>query len=492
MPYRPLGNIGNTIGTGTEVLRAEQIVGGLFFGQEFVVGGGAQGVIRSADYVPGVSGWAIFGDGNAEFNDVTVRGDIVSANWNGANPTDVPDVTATAGFYLDSSLGAAQFEGDLFIGGDTVITGGLTVSGAVNFSVTGLLKWTPDGATTPIDGFIESAWSGATGSYWLLGFPYDDNVLNTSAANFAQLSYTEADTVGGFLVYRAGKHTFHSVRAAGTVVERFVIEPDGDVYFKDNSGTTRFRIEENANGDIIWYASGSGIAFMWDESAKALLANDQVEGPVEIFPKGTLFTMDTAVDVADQTTTTSEVIYDTQTIGGLAANATVYVDVTITVLWKSMAAGESVACGVAINGSRRGDLAWYGTPGTTGSGGTGLTDNDATGSSSSTTGNTQPDVSGNSGGASAGTAHTHTAGTYTTTPGGGHNHLMTHTHSHTHAGPSHTHGGASPGYVTLTTRYAGAFTANASGQVTVGVSAVSTSGGGIMETTTIAYAIWRR
>lgn len=34
--------------------------------------------IQSENYVPGVSGWAIFRDGTAEFNDITARGDITA------------------------------------------------------------------------------------------------------------------------------------------------------------------------------------------------------------------------------------------------------------------------------------------------------------------------------------------------------------------------------------------------------------------------------
>lgn len=87
---------------------------------------GAAGSISSANYVPSVSGWIIDGDGNAEFNDVTVRGDIISSNWDGTIPIDLSsyDVGATKGFALDSSAGAAQFMGDVFVGGDLRLRGG--------------------------------------------------------------------------------------------------------------------------------------------------------------------------------------------------------------------------------------------------------------------------------------------------------------------------------------------------------------------------------
>lgn len=75
--------------------------------------------ISSENYVAGTTGWKIDGDGDAEFNNVVVRGDYESGNWNGASPADlsIRDSTATAGIYLDSSVGSAQFEGDIFLGG---------------------------------------------------------------------------------------------------------------------------------------------------------------------------------------------------------------------------------------------------------------------------------------------------------------------------------------------------------------------------------------
>ncbi|MBG0819131.1 hypothetical protein [Planomonospora sp. ID82291] len=48
--------------------------------QNAVVGGGGELVreaIHSRSYVPGISGWTINRDGSAEFNDVTVRGDLI-------------------------------------------------------------------------------------------------------------------------------------------------------------------------------------------------------------------------------------------------------------------------------------------------------------------------------------------------------------------------------------------------------------------------------
>lgn len=47
---------------------------------------GVEGVIarpqfQSNNYVSGVSGWAIFQDGNAEFNDLTIRGTFFGTDY---------------------------------------------------------------------------------------------------------------------------------------------------------------------------------------------------------------------------------------------------------------------------------------------------------------------------------------------------------------------------------------------------------------------------
>jgi hypothetical protein len=55
-------------------LKADYIRGGTFSAATMIVG--AEGMIRSSNYVAGSAGWMIDGDGNAEFNNVTIRGTI--------------------------------------------------------------------------------------------------------------------------------------------------------------------------------------------------------------------------------------------------------------------------------------------------------------------------------------------------------------------------------------------------------------------------------
>ena len=44
----------------------------------------------------------------------TMQGDVRSFDWDGSSDLSSEDTTATQGFYLDSSEGAAQFEGNVF------------------------------------------------------------------------------------------------------------------------------------------------------------------------------------------------------------------------------------------------------------------------------------------------------------------------------------------------------------------------------------------
>jgi hypothetical protein len=59
-----------------KLVPAEQVLGGSFLGEYQLAGT----YLQSPNYVPGVSGWAIFGDGSAEFNNGTFRGLLEAAS----------------------------------------------------------------------------------------------------------------------------------------------------------------------------------------------------------------------------------------------------------------------------------------------------------------------------------------------------------------------------------------------------------------------------
>jgi len=100
-----------------------------------------QAVIRSDNFQDGLSGFRIRSDGDVQFNNLLLRGDLESGNWDGASPADLEfgiDTAATEGYYLDSSVGTAQFTGDMFIGGPG---GDYLFLDASEFSTITGIKW---------------------------------------------------------------------------------------------------------------------------------------------------------------------------------------------------------------------------------------------------------------------------------------------------------------------------------------------------------------
>jgi hypothetical protein len=118
-----------------ESLTVNQLTAGTITAQEIVLATGDDGmsIIRSENFVTGVSGWQVDSDGDAEFNDVLVRGDVYG-NWDGTIPADLSavDSGATTGYYLDSSEGALQAMGDMWLGGDMTLIGSGQIATAVS------------------------------------------------------------------------------------------------------------------------------------------------------------------------------------------------------------------------------------------------------------------------------------------------------------------------------------------------------------------------
>ena len=137
MSFIPLGQVGQTLSSSSFV-RADSIQGGTITAQELILAGGTHGVLRSQNYnATSETGWAIFGDGSASFyglltigDNAVITGDLYSSNWNGTIPANLAteDAGASAGYYLDSSVGSMQLEGDFFLGGDLDVDGTITIN----------------------------------------------------------------------------------------------------------------------------------------------------------------------------------------------------------------------------------------------------------------------------------------------------------------------------------------------------------------------------
>lgn len=197
MAFTKIGDFGNLL-RDYQGVDARRIRGGVITAQEIILAGGTHGVIRSQNFVETpLTGWAIFGDGSAFFGaGVTVGGDIVSGNWDGALPVNLAsaDTTATTGYAFDSSVGAAQFMGDLFIGGEIFVgdTADQHLELGASSGVVDRLAW--------YDGAVNRAVMGAVagGSRTIITFIAEPET-NTSALSATQTAFEFAwgdDAVG--------------------------------------------------------------------------------------------------------------------------------------------------------------------------------------------------------------------------------------------------------------------------------------------------------
>jgi hypothetical protein len=89
---------------GGQVLVTPHIIGSRQTGKAVVVAGAD---LHSEDFVSNTSGWQIDGDGNAEFNSGTFRGQLI------AGSIDIPDTTTANSFHV-------QADGDTFWGATTI------------------------------------------------------------------------------------------------------------------------------------------------------------------------------------------------------------------------------------------------------------------------------------------------------------------------------------------------------------------------------------
>jgi len=152
MSFIPLGRGGTPLSS-PGFIRADSIQGGTITAQELILAGGTHGVVRSQNY-DGSDGWAFFGDGSGYIGGdvtiggtLTVTGDVYSANWNGTIPANLAskDGGASAGYYLDTSVGASQWMGDMWIDGTLTVAGDINASGNISLTGSGLIQTASSG-----------------------------------------------------------------------------------------------------------------------------------------------------------------------------------------------------------------------------------------------------------------------------------------------------------------------------------------------------------
>lgn len=141
--------------------------------QQFPIAGTAlvRDAINSPNFVHLQSGWSINRDGSAEFNNVVVRGSVVATDFRSANY-----VPGTSGFDINGNTGIVEFNSQVTVNGPFAVNGATTINGDTD--VFGALNM-----HTAAGGTVGSLTSGA-----IHLFPDAQNVATTQVGLIGGLS----------------------------------------------------------------------------------------------------------------------------------------------------------------------------------------------------------------------------------------------------------------------------------------------------------------
>lgn len=254
MPRLPFGNLGNPL-THKNQVSFSNVRTGVISAQELVVAGGTNGVVRSQNYDPtNELGWAIFGDGSAFFfgditigEDAIVLGDVYSSVWDGSVPADLSSgpVSATTGFYLDSSAGAIQAQ-ELFVGGadGNLILQSFSNIGSVLFNVDEL----------NFEAVITSS------------------LLDLGGDQRGTLSFSPAYDSGSRVEFTLFSDSNSHNAFASFATFEYLIVPEGNV--------AQPGLAFNNNGDTGLYISSGALHVAVDGGAVARFLDDRIDFPV--------------------------------------------------------------------------------------------------------------------------------------------------------------------------------------------------------------------
>jgi hypothetical protein len=165
-----------------------------------IAGGGGELIIPSLyspDYVPGVSGWAIFKNGNVEFNNGTFRGTILAATIIGAliqSSSELPrlQMTAAGNFMAFAADGTQVFRWDL------------TQEGVFIYA---------DSGGSGVQGALIGSWSAKAGTDGLTGTAYPQG-LNVTAGTISGATFKGTD----FIINSAGAFFYNGAPALGNMI----------------------------------------------------------------------------------------------------------------------------------------------------------------------------------------------------------------------------------------------------------------------------------
>lgn len=206
-------------------LAADKITAGTITSQTITLGNNSSSIIKSSNYSAGSAGWQIRGDGEAEFQNVTVRGTInasdittgslsvaritsgdISDNFNGELGSTPISVSASGSysntintFTPTSGMQSAKPNSFCFI--DLVLSNASTSAWATVEIGLSLLSNTGTGATiksfcyTSVSKYYRIPPAYSSGNVALLHLPFSEYVLGS------QITTVDTNWVGGFYYY---------------------------------------------------------------------------------------------------------------------------------------------------------------------------------------------------------------------------------------------------------------------------------------------------
>lgn len=201
-----------------------------------VMGGGnlARPVMKSPDYVPGVSGWAIFRNGNAEFNNLSIRGTFLGTDF----------IISAAGIFLYSGTPAAG----------NLIGSWATAAGADPFGNAYLQGLVIGGAGSQQIVLTQSAGAGAVALLSGAGSELIPSELLQQVGNAG----TATEMIQTFLL--SATDTGQTSRAAVNV----------------NSGTKNGAVP--AGGNLQYYTPAGAVSGMWSWGASGAFGTGSITG----------------------------------------------------------------------------------------------------------------------------------------------------------------------------------------------------------------------
>jgi len=372
-------------------------------------------VLSSSNFAAGSAGWQIDGDGNAEFSNVTVRGTIIAGAGSSIGFDDVTAASNTValeisgGGTLRSDNYSAGVSGWSIEGDGSAEFQDVTVRGTLNADdiTVGTLPIARIGANTVDMSKIE-----------LTAALETNQVIRSS-------TFTQGSA--GWQIEADGTAEFNGVTLRGTLT---LSTTAADTIDFGEGFTLRVYDDNPTSGEDTWWlrpsTDGVDHVIFGPTSASQHLKSIRLRADAtqiewsdaggdagsHIFPKGIVY--DQGFDTTSAGGTLG--VYPVN-VTGLAISATVPADISISILtWAWMRVDLTVdqqyaALDVTIGGTLPVNPA--------------LEEQDLTTDTDATSGGNNVDVDGNSGAASAGTAHTHVSGTYAVNG--------SHTHSHNHA-----------------------------------------------------------